>query len=155
MQNTPSHAPSSHKLERFLAVIGTIICVIVSVLVWLVVSARQSMWPLPDLYLLEMITASILGMWSIWGNESSSSPPRGILTWVVVGILVAFVIMGSFSIGFWFMPAVGLFAIAAILSDRRQGRNLVIHLGIGLVAALAQAALMLIVIRLLYPSAIF
>jgi predicted RNase H-related nuclease YkuK (DUF458 family) len=44
-----------------------------------------------------------------------------------------------------------LFAIAATLSDLRQGHNLVIHLDIGFVAALAQAALMLVVIRLLYP----
>ena len=49
----------------------------------------------------------------------------------------------------------GLCAIAATLSDRRQGHNLVVHLGVGLAAALAQAALMLAVIRLLYPDAIF
>jgi hypothetical protein len=54
-----------------------------------------------------------------------------------------------------FTPVAGLFAIAVILSDRRQGHNLVIHLGAGLAAALAQAALMLAVIRLLYPGAIF
>jgi hypothetical protein len=36
------------------------------------------------------------------------------------------------------------------LSDRRQGRHLFAHLAIALVTALAQAALMLLVIRLLY-----
>jgi hypothetical protein len=151
MQNTSSPTSSTLSLERFLAVLGTVICLVLSVLVWLVFSAQQSMWPLPDLYLLEMLAGSILATWSLWSNESGLSPLRGILTWVVVGVLFAFVIIGSFSIGFWFIPVAGLFAIAAILSDRRQGRNLVINLGIGLVAAIVQAALMLVAIRFLYP----
>lgn len=108
------------------------------------------MWPLPDLYLLEMLAASALGTWGIWSNESKQLPLRGILIWAVAGILFAFAIMGAWSVGFLYIPVAGLFAIAAILSDRRQGNNLVIHLGAGLAAALAQAALMLVVIRLLY-----
>jgi hypothetical protein len=151
MKNTPSHTTSTHKLERSLTVIGIVLCLIACVLVWLVFSAQQSMWPLPDLYLLEMIVASIIGTWGIWGNESRLSPLRGILTWVVVGILFAFVVMGILSVGFLFAPVAVLFVIAAILSDLRQGHNLVLHMGIGFIAALAQAALMLAAIRLLYP----
>ena len=45
--------------------------------------------------------------------------------------------------------------ITAILSDRRRNQNMLVHWGIGLIAALAQVALMLAVIRLLYPDAIF
>ena len=108
------------------------------------------MWPLPDLYLLEMLAASFLGTWGIWNNDSKRSPLHGILIWAVVGVLFAFVIMGVFSIGFVFMPVAGLFAFAAILSDRRQAHNPIVHLGIGLAAALVQAALMLAAIRFLY-----
>jgi hypothetical protein len=150
MQNTPSPAPSALNLERILAVIGMVICLIVSILVWLIFSAQQSMWPFPDLYLLEMLAVSILGTWGIWGNESRSSPHRGFLTWVVVGIFCAFVIVGSFSIGFWYMPVAGLFAIAALLADRRKGYNLAIHFFIGLAAALFQAILMFAIIRYIY-----
>jgi hypothetical protein len=150
MQDISSHTTSTRKLERLLAVIGTAICLIVSALIWQVVSRQQPMWPLPDLYLLEMLAASVLGTWGIWSNGSRQSPLRGILIWVVAGVLFAFVIMGAFSIGFFFTPVAGLFAIAAILSDRRQAHNLIVHLGVGLAAALVQAALMLAVIRLLY-----
>jgi len=106
------------------------------------------MWPLPDLYLLEMVAASFLGLWSIWGNGSRLSALQGILSWVVVGFLFGFVIIGSFSIGIWFMPAAVLFAIASILSNIRKGDNLVVHLCIGLAAVLAQAFLMFALIRL-------
>jgi hypothetical protein len=150
MQDISSHTTSTRKPERLLAVVGTAICVIVSVLIWQVVSRQQPMWPLPDLYLLEMLAASVLGIWGIWNNDSRQSPLRGVLNWAVVGVLFAFVIMGSFSIGFLFIPVAGLFAIAAILSDRRQVHNLVVHIGVSLAAALVQAGLMLAAIRLLY-----
>jgi hypothetical protein len=68
---------------------------------------------------------------------------------LVVGVLFAFVIMGAWSVGFLFLPVAGLFAVTAVLSDRRQHEKLVFHLGAGLAAAVAQASLMLFVIRLL------
>jgi hypothetical protein len=62
MQGISTHTTSTRKLERLLAVIGTAVCLIVSVRIWQVFSAQQPMWRLPDLYLLEMVAASILGM---------------------------------------------------------------------------------------------
>jgi len=150
MQDISPHTTSARKPERFLAVIGTAICLIVSALIWQVFSRQQPMWPLPDLYLLEMLAASFLGTWAVWNNDSKQSPLRGILIWAMVGVLFAFVIIGSFSIGFFFMPVAGLFAIAAILSGRRQAHNMIVHIGVGLAAALAQAALMLAAIRFLF-----
>ena len=149
MDTLPSHTTSTHKLEQFLTVIGTAVCLIVTAGIWQVIRAQQPMWPLPDLYLLEMLAASVLGLWCIWSSGSGQSPVRGILIWAVVGVLFAFVIMGAWSVGFLFIPVVGLFAIAAVLFDRRQGHNLVVHLCVGLAVAFIQAALMLTVIRLL------
>ena len=149
MQSTSLLTPSTHNLERMLAVIGTAVCLIVSILIWQALSAQQPMWPLPDLYLMEMFAACVLGIWCIWNSRSGRSPLRGYLVWLVVGILFAFVIMGALSIGFLFVPVAGLFAVAAVLSDRRQHEKLVLHFGAGLAAAVAQATLMLFVIRLL------
>jgi len=146
---------STRKLERLLAALAAAICLILCTLIWQVLSAQQPMWPLPALYLLEMPAASILGLWDIWSGETRPSPSGGIVTWAVTGILFAFVIIGAWSVGFLFIPVAGLFGIAAVLSDRRQGHNLVVHLGVGLAAALAQTALMLAVIRFLYTGAIF
>jgi hypothetical protein len=149
MQAVPSLTTSTRKLELFLAVIGTAVCLLVTAGIWQVIRAQQPMWPLPDLYLLEMFAASALGLWAIWSSGSTRSPFRGFLIWAVVGVLFAFVIMGALSVGFLFIPVAGLFAIAAVLFDLRQGHNLVVHLGVGLAAALAQASLMLTVIRYL------
>jgi hypothetical protein len=149
MKNISPDSVSTGGLERFLVVIGAALCLIASVWIWLIVSRQQPMWPLPDLYLLEMIAASALAMFDILSNESKQLHLRGILVWATVGVLLAFVVMGILSIGFLYAPVAGLFAIAAILSDRRRGHNLLVHLGIGLAAALIQAALMLVVVRLL------
>ena len=149
MQNISPRNVSTRTLERFLVVIGATVCLIVSTCIWLVFSKQQVMWPLPDLYLLEMLAASALATFDILSNGLRQFSLRGILIWTAVGVLLAFVVMGAWSIGFLFAPVAGLFAIAAILSDRRHGRNLVVHLGVGSVAALAQVALMLAVIRFL------
>jgi hypothetical protein len=143
MQDLPSQSSSTRKLERSLAVIGTALCLIVSAGVWYAISAQQAMWPLPALYLLEMPLASVLGLWSIWSSI------RGILIWVVVGILFAFVVLGALSVGFLFLPVAILFAVAAVLFDRRLHSNLVVHLCVAVGAALLQAALMLTLIRYL------
>ena len=147
MQATPPPTNSTRTLERLLAALAAAICLILCALIWQAVSAQQPMWPLPALYLLEMLAASILGVWDIWSGETRQH--GAIVTWVVTGILLAFVIIGAWSVGFLFIPVTGLLAISAVLSDRRLGRNLALHLGVGFAAALAQAALMLGVIRLL------
>ena len=149
MQGASLRTSSTRDLERILAVIGTAVCLIISILIWQVLSAEQPMWPLPDLYLLEMLAACLLGIWCIWNSGSGASSLRGYLTWMVVGILFAFVIMGAWSVGFLFLPVAGLFTVTAVLSDLRQHEKLVFHLGAGLAAAVAQASLMLFVIRLL------
>lgn len=149
MNDTPTQTKSTQKLERLLAVIGTVLCLVAAVLVWQVLRAQQPVWPLPGLYLLEMLAASILGTWSIWNDESRPALMRETVTWVTVGILYGFVIVGTFSVGLWFAPAASLIVFAAILSDLRQGHKLILNLSIGLVSVFAQAALMLAVIRLI------
>jgi hypothetical protein len=147
MQDSSPQATSTRNLERLLSALAVAICLIVCALIWQVVSVQQSMWPLPALYLLEMLTASIMGLWDIWSSGTRQN--GAIVTWVVSGILSAFVIIGAWSVGFLFIPVAGLFAAAAVLSDRRQGRSLAVHLSVGLGAALAQAALMLGIIGLI------
>jgi peptidoglycan/LPS O-acetylase OafA/YrhL len=147
MQAVSPPTNSTRRLERILAVLAAAACLLICALIWQVVSAQQPMWPLPALYLLEMLAASILGVWDIWSSETRQH--GAIVTWVAAGILLAFVILGAWSVGFLFIPVASLLAAAAVLSDRRQGRNLALHLGVGLGAAFVQAALMLGIIGLL------
>ena len=149
MKNNLSRTKSTQKLQRYLAIIGMIICLVAVAIIWQAISAYQSMWPLPGLYFVEMIAACGVGMWSIWSIESSQSLLRGFLVWVVVGILFAFIFMGAASVGFLFMPVAVLFAIAAILVDRRETRYQLHHMGVAVAAALIQAVLMVVIVQLL------
>lgn len=109
------------------------------------------MWPLPGLYLLEMVGLSLAAMLSTLRGVALS----GTVTWIVVGVLCAFVVMGAWFIGLLYLPVAVIFAITAILMDRRQKQNSVRHIGLAVLAGVVQVAWMLIAIRLLYPGAVF
>jgi len=139
------------RLERFLAVIGAAVCLIVSVRVWQVVGDQQPMWPLPGLYVIEMIAVSCIGLLGIIRDDRSGA----MMAWISVGVLFAFVVMGAWSIGFLYLPAALLLVVAAVTADRRHRYRLSLHLVLVVIAAIAQVAVMLVAIRLLYPSAVF
>ena len=134
---------STRFLERLLGSLGAMACLIIVVRIWQVVSAYQPMWPLPALYLLELVALGLLGMAAGFLGDSYG----GFLTWAVVGIFSAFVILGGFSIGPFFMPVVLILALAAILSDIRLRRNILLELAVCVAAGVLQAALMLTVIQ--------
>jgi hypothetical protein len=151
LQSTKPHPPTSHPLERFLAIVGAVVCLIITLRIWQVFSGQQPMWPLPGLYLVEMAGLSAIGMLCIIRDD----PRGGSVAWIIVGVLLAFAVIGAWSIGPLFLPVALIFVLTAILSDRRRNRRIVFHLGLCVVAAIAQAALMLAAIRLLYPDAVF
>jgi hypothetical protein len=76
-------------------------------------------------------------------------PLSASLTWGAIGVVSAVVLLGAWSIGVFYLPVVVLLLVAALLHDRRQRRRVARHFGIGAVAALAQAALMVVVVALL------
>ena len=70
------------------------------------------------------------------------------LPWAVAGITLAFVILGGFSIGFFLIPAFLSFTTTGVLVDLQTGGAIAGHLGFLIVAAVAQAALMALLILL-------
>ena len=138
-----------YSLERVLAAAAAAICLILTAVIWVLVSRQQEMWPMPALYFLEVVAASLVGLWGIFRADV----PGSFLAWAVAGALVGFAIMGGFSVGFFYLPVAGLLGLAALWQDRQAWRRLPLHLGIALLAAVAQAALMLALVRVLYPNA--
>jgi hypothetical protein len=135
-------------LERVLALAAAALCLIVSVIVWALVSQQQAMWPLPAMYFVEVVAASLLGLWGIYRNDATGRW----LAWATAGALLGFTILGALSVGFFYLPVAGLLGLAALWQDRQDWRRLPLHLGLALLLAVAQAVLMLGLIRLLYPS---
>jgi len=140
-----------YALERVFAALAVAICLVLTVIIWASVSQQQNMWPLPALYFLEMIAASLVGLWGVYRNDATGS----LLAWATTGALLGFTILGALSVGFFYLPVTGLLWLAALWQDRQDWRRLPLHLGLLLAAGVAQAALMLALIRVLYPNTMF
>jgi hypothetical protein len=140
-----------HPLERFLAILGALACLVLTIAIWRSVSAYQAMWPLPGLYFIELPALAIFCAFTF----IRGGPLGRILPWVAVGIFAAFCILGAFSVGFAYLPIVLIFAIISVSSSVRLRQPVATSLGVCLIAGLAQAALMLAAIRLLNPGAAF
>src|ERR1041385_823596 len=123
-------------LERVLAILAAVICLVVTILFWWSVSALQPMWPLAALYFIEMVTLSIMSAFSFLRG----APYAQFITWSAAGSISAFSIFGAFSVGFFYVPVALLFVVISITADVRNQRGILTHLGIFLIGALAQAA---------------
>ena len=126
-------------------------CLVITIVIWRNVSANQPMWPLPGLYFMELPAVSLAAAvgWSLdlfWAR---------VMTWAALGIVLAFSFLGAFSVGALYLPVAVLLAVAGISSDLQAGQRITPHIGICLGVAVAQGALMLLAVRLLYPTAIF
>ena len=151
MQSVKSGVSPARLFGQFLVILGTAVCLVVSIYLWQVVSVSQAILPVPGLYLVEIIVLSVAAMLGV-----IYSPQWGVtLVWAVTGVLMAFVVMGAWSIGLSYLPVAALFALAALLFDRRTAQSLAVHLTVCLLSALAQVALMFAAIRLLHPDAMF
>lgn len=138
-------------LERLLAILGAVFCLIITILFWLSVSAHQNMWPLPALYFLEMVVLSIISAFIVVRGD----PRDQFITWGTAGVMSAFSILGAFSVGFFYLPVALLFAILSVTSAVRNKQPIAAYSAIFLIAGIAQSALMFAAIRWLHPGASF
>ena len=148
-KHTDPYAP--HPIDRAAAMLAAVVCLLTTLAIWQSVSAHQPMWPLPGLYFVELPAVSLAA--ALRCNLGSSWARHA--TWAALGIVLAFSILGAFSVGMLYLPVAVLLAVAGISSDLRVGQRITAHVGICLGTALAQAALMLLAVRLLYPTDIF
>lgn len=153
MQNTET-GKTTRTLERFLAVVAAAACLAGASRAWQVTyvpapgSLAASSNLLPGLYLLEMLIlsgAGAVGAFRDWVK----------VLWAAAGAILAFSVMGAWSIGLAFLPTAVLFTLAAILAMRRQRQNFMADVAVGISAGIAQVSVMLIVIRIVAPAAAF
>ena len=126
-------------LEKILAILAAVVCLVSTILLWGGISDHQSMWPLPGLYFIMVMVLGVLGAFSfIWGGSIGK-----FITWGAAGALLGFSILGAFSVGFFYLPAALLLIVISITSVVRNKAPLLAHLAVGLVVGLALVALML------------
>ena len=104
----------------------------------------------PLLYFIEILGLSFLALLpSIWSESGSDRPVWvPLLPWLAAGGLLAFVILGGLSIGFYLAPGMIAFITAGILADRRQGLSITGHVAALFLAASVQVGIMLVVVAL-------
>jgi hypothetical protein len=134
---------SSRFFELFLAALGFAACLVIVIRLMQVISLNQALWPLPGLYLVEMTALCAAAALALlispnWGAG---------VCWGVGGALLGFAILGAFSIGFAFLPLAAIEALAGLLADLRLKGRLLLHLGLSVLCAVAQAVLILVVVQ--------
>jgi hypothetical protein len=145
MAEPARQAPGPGHLERVLAALAAIVCLVLTIRIWLVVRQDQPMWPLPAAYLLEVLTmAAAAGVAS--GLALSIGP---LIIWIATGAISAFAFLASFSVGLFYVPVVLLLLLSALLAVWRQRRRIPIYLACAVGAGLLQAGLILAIARLL------
>jgi hypothetical protein len=130
-------------LEWIAALAGAITCVAVP-LVFL--QPDRADFPLPGLYFVEIALTGV-GVLVVVAFRSRLSSRWEIVPWVAAGIVLAFVVLGGFSIGPYLIPALIAFLAVGVLIGWQTGRLHVGYLGYWLTAAIMQAALMLLAVQ--------
>jgi hypothetical protein len=141
----------SYPFEKFLSVVNVILSTIICLRIAQTIGT--GLFPLPGLYLLELISVSVAATFATFQTRSPEEFDWGLIIWAAAGIFLSFSILGAWSIGFFFLPSALLLLLSGVLSDHRRGRNILLHVGMGLLAGTMQAVIMLNAYRIFYPNA--
>ncbi len=145
MKTQSPKPPSVRSLERILAVFAALACLFITIAIWRDVSARQSMWPLPGLYFIELPAVGMVAALAFFMGRTYTSR----ITWTAAGIYVSFGLLAAFSVGLCYAPIAIMFIMLAVLVMVRREEPFLQSFVPFVAAAVLQAALMLIAIRVL------
>lgn len=130
--------------EWLAAVIGAVNCILVP--------ALFAQWggmdfPFPALYFIEIVLLGVLVLGYVALRPRLDGRWQA-LPWVAAGILLAFVILGGFTIGPFLIPACVAFAAVGVLGDLQTGGLKAQFVGVFLLAAVLQGAAMVLFISM-------
>lgn len=146
---SPNPSKIIYGIEIVLGVMGALNCIIVPLLfAYYIIYERlelfPTLFPLPGLYFLEIILFGILGLIAVFFNSKQLHIFWSAVPWISSGFLLAMVILGAWSIGFFVIPAMLSFLVVGILIDSNLNGNLALHLIYFISAAIAQAVIVFI-----------
>jgi len=127
------------RLERILAILAAVVCLIITLVFWFSISPYDSRWPLPGFYFVEIVSLSFISTFIFVRGD-----PRGsLMTWVAAGVISAVSFLGAASVGCFYLPVALMFSVISLTWDVRNKQNRPARLGIFLIAGIVQSALML------------
>ena len=120
-------------LEWIFSILGALNCI--SVVVLFAVSQLSQpggvlldIWPFPLIYFVEITVIGLLPVIAVSMLRTNSKSPWSAIPWICSGILVAFVILGAWTIGFFLIPAMLLLLFVGIFADRRTQGDIPLHI---------------------------
>jgi len=141
--------PRLRTLEWVFSILGALNCIVISILfsfsqIQLPDWDFSNIWPFPAIYLIEIITLGIICVIAVAKDQNQPNSFWSGIPWICSGILLAFVILGAWTIGFFLIPAMVLFLLVGIMSDRRLKGNTPLHLIFFVSAGIGQSILVLL-----------
>lgn len=149
--NNSSPISLTRWIEILLATIGAFTCIVVPLLfaiseLSLYDGQPGKLFPTPGLYFLEIALLGLIGFLSIIKPELSTSAIWRGMPWICAGVLMAFVILGAWSIGFALIPGMLSFLFTGILTDKRTKGDIALHFILFISGGLAQSSLVLLLL---------
>jgi hypothetical protein len=132
------------KIESILSITAFLFCLAVTIFLWKALEVNQPLWPFPALYFIEM---AVLSSIVPFANIRNWKMARMVI-WAIAGLFIGFVILGVLSVGVIYYPIALLILVVAILMEIRSKGNLLLDLGICLLAGVVQVVLMLLILQL-------
>lgn len=144
MKNQPA-TKNRRNLEWIFSVLGALNCAVIAVLFAIYQIPQPGgdlldIWPFPLVYLVEIGILGLLPIVAVGMMKEDDKSRWSVVPWICSGILVAFVILGAWTIGFYLIPAMLLFLFVGIFADRRTHGDIPLHIIFYVVGAIAQAS---------------
>lgn len=139
------------RLERMLAILAAVVCLITTLVFWFSVSPYESRWTLPGFYFVEIVSLSFISTFIFVRGD----PGGSLMTWVAAGVMSAFSFLGASSLGLFYLPVALMFSVISLIWDVRNKQQRLTHLGIFLIAGIVQSAVMFAAIGLHHEGTVF
>lgn len=125
---------------RRLAIGGSGLCLAITLGIWSGVARDQSIWPLPGIYFVELMSLALVCA-ALWiANHHLAE----VSVWIMLGVLAGFSWMARLSVGALYAPVALVFGAACLVLVMRTGGRLIGRVGISLLAALAEVGMILV-----------
>ena len=140
-----------HPLEWMFSALGAFNCLIVPAMFTYSQYSQPGgypadFWPFPAIYFAEIALFGFGCLISVVKNSPDRGSAWNYLPWISAGGLLAFVILGAWTIGFFLIPAMLFFIGVGIISDIRKKDNLPLHFIFFILSAMIQALIVLFVL---------
>ncbi len=135
--------------QQVLAVLAIVYTIFISIWIWhdlyvLYPPGDFNIWPLPALYLLELIALTLV----VLAISGLDLPTLTAALWIIPGMVLAFIVLGAITIGPAYVPTFLLLFLISILAEIRHRGRVWLHLASGLGGVVFQTGLIALMLWL-------